>query len=126
LSRIAVARSLEVGGARIGTLLLSAVLVLTACNAGGEEEACGLLEDLPRRAAQARVEELEELAESAMGAETAKIRAIGDRIASNLNRRQALEALAPNLAIELIDSDLENLRQACRNLEEAAVTEGVR
>jgi hypothetical protein len=107
-----------VNGARIGTLLLSAVLVFSACNAGAEEEACGLLEDLPPRAGQARVAELQELAQTAMEAETAQIRTIGKRIASNLSRRHALEALAANLAVELIDLDLEKLRRACRNLED--------
>lgn len=111
-------------GARIGTLLLSAVLVFTACNAGAEEEACGLLEDLPPRADQARVAEIQELAQTAMEAETAQIRTIGKRIASNLTRRRALEALAPNLGLELIDFDLEKLRQACLNLEDRTTGEG--
>jgi hypothetical protein len=113
-----------VNGARIAALLLSAVLVFSACIAGAQEEACGLLEDLPPRADQARIHELQELAQTAMETETAQIRTIGERIASNLSRRRALEALAANLALELITYDLEKLRQACRNLEDRTTGEG--
>jgi hypothetical protein len=97
---------------------------MTACNAGGQEQACGLLEDLPPRTAQTSVDQLEEVAEAARESETAKIRKIGQQLSLNLGRTRLFESLAPGSAVEIVDANLEDLRQACRDLEEAAAAEG--
>jgi hypothetical protein len=98
------------------TLLLSAVIVLSACTGSGEQ-ACGLLEDVPDRAGQASVEQLEEVAEAARSSETAEIRNIGEELAVNLTRRRVFERLATGSFLDVIQANLEGLRQACRDLE---------
>ena len=102
-----------------GTLLVLVALVLTACTGSGER-ACGLLEDVPDRAGQASVEQVREVAEAAQEAEAAEIRTVGDELAQNLTRRRVLENLAPGSFLDVIQANLEDLRQACRSLGEAA------
>jgi hypothetical protein len=98
------------------TLLLSVVIVLSACG-GPAEQACGLLEDVPDRAGQAGVEQLEEVAEAARSSETAEIRNIGEELAVNLTRRRVYERLATGSFLDVIQANLAELRRACRDLE---------
>ncbi len=95
---------------------LATVLLLAGC-AGPDERACGLLEDLPGEAGQAAFEEVREIAETAQQAQSPEIRTIGDEITLNLNRRRALENLAPGSFVQVIQANLDSLRQACRELE---------
>jgi hypothetical protein len=101
------------------TLLVPVVLVLTACGGSGER-ACDLLEDVPDRAGQATLEEVNEVAEAAREAEATEIRSIGEELAVNLNRRRALESLAPGSFLDVIQANLDDLRRTCRDLDEAA------
>jgi hypothetical protein len=98
------------------TLLLSVVIVLSACGGTGER-ACDLLEDVPDRAGQAGVEQLEEVAEAARSSETAEIRNIGEELAVNLTRRRVFERLATGSFLDVIQANLDELRRACRDLE---------
>jgi len=98
------------------TLLLSVVIVLSACTGSGER-ACGLLEDVPDRAAQASAEELNEVAEAARESETAEIRNIGEEFSVNLTRRRVFERLATGSFLDVIQANLDELRRACRDLE---------
>jgi hypothetical protein len=98
------------------TLLLSVVIVLSACGGTGER-ACDLLEDVPDRAGQAGVEQLEEVAEAARESETAEIRGIGEKLSVNLTRRRVYERLATGSFLDVIQANLDELRRACRDLE---------
>jgi len=97
-------------------LLVLVVLVLSACTGSGER-ACDLLEDVPDRAGQASVEQLEELAEAARESETAEIRDVGEQLSGNLTRREVFERLATGSFIEVIQANLGEFRGACRDLE---------
>lgn len=107
----------------VRALLVPAVLVLSACGGSGER-ACDLLEDVPDRAGQASVEQLEEVAEAARESESAEIRDIGEQLSGNLTRREVFERLATGSFLDVIQVNLDELRRACRDLEEAAATEG--
>ena len=96
-------------------LLVGVLALLGACGSG--ERACDLLEDVPERAGLATLEEVREVAEAAQEAESPRLRTIGDELALNLNRRFALENLSPGASIEVIQSNLDALRQACASLE---------
>lgn len=100
---------------RTAMVLVLTWVAVTACKAGVGEAACGLLDDFPSRVAQASVDEVEELAETAMESDTAEIRVIGEQIALNLSRRHALENLAPGASIDVLEADVASLREACRN-----------
>ena len=101
---------------RTRTLLVSVAFVLSACTGSGER-ACGLLEDVPDRAGQASLEQLEEVADAARESETAEIRDIGEQLSGNLARRQVFERLATGSFLDVIQANLDELRRACRDLE---------
>lgn len=96
--------------------MVSLVVVLSACGGTGER-ACDLLEDLPDRADRMSIEQMQGVADAARESEVAEIRALGEELIANLARRQSLEGLAPGLAVEVLQTNLDALRQACRNLE---------
>jgi hypothetical protein len=101
---------------RTQTLLVSVAFVLSACTGSGER-ACGLLEDVPDRAGQASVEQVNEVAEAARESETAEIRDLGEDLSVNLTRRRVLERLATGSFQDVIQANLDELRRACRDLE---------
>jgi hypothetical protein len=105
--------------ARSVAVLVLLGFLMAACNAG-REEACGMLEELPPRIDEVTVGQVEELSEAALGSERARIRAIGEQLAETLGRREALERLAPGASLDVLEVDLERLREACEDLEEAA------
>jgi hypothetical protein len=109
----------EAYGWRSVAALVLTGLLMTGCNTG-REEACGLLEDLPPQVAEVSVGQVEELAEAAMGSDRAQIRAIGEQLAQTVRRREGLEHLAPGSSIDILEADLQRLREACEDLEEAA------
>jgi hypothetical protein len=97
-------------------LVLAALVaaILTACGSG--EPACDLLEDVPERADRTSIEQLQEVADAARESEVPEIRTIGRDLTESLARRQALEGLAPGLAVEVLQMHLDALRQACQRL----------
>jgi hypothetical protein len=107
---------MEVNAVRPRRLFVSVGLLLAACTAGGDE-ACSLLEDVPDRAGQASVEQVNEVAEAARESETAEIRDLGEDLSVNLTRRRVLESLAPGSFQDVIQANLDELRRACRDLE---------
>ena len=97
-------------------LLLATILaaILTACGSG--ERACDLLDDLPDRADRMSIEQMQEVADAARESEVAEIRALGQELTASIARRQSLEGLAPGLAVEVLQLNLDALRQACQRL----------
>ena len=94
--------------------VISLVLLLSACGTG--EQACDLVEDLPERVELATVEDVEAVAEAARDSDVPEIRRIGRDLTANLSRGQAFEALAPGLALDVIQINIDDLRNACANL----------
>jgi hypothetical protein len=95
---------------------ISLVLLLSACGTG--ERACDLVEDVPDRVELATVEQVREVAEAARESDVPEIRTIGRDLTNNLARGQALESLAAGLAIEVIQTNIDELRRTCANLSE--------
>jgi hypothetical protein len=98
----------------VGRSIVSLLLVLSACGSG--ERACDLLEDLPDRADRMSIEQIQEVADAARASDRPRIRAIGEELTLNLARRQALETILAGAPIELMQMNLDALRQACANL----------
>jgi hypothetical protein len=98
------------------SLLPAAILaaILTACGSG--ERACDLLDDLPDRADRMSFEQMQEVADAARESEVPEIQTLGQELTTNLARRQSLEGLAPGLAVEVLQANLDELRAACANL----------
>jgi hypothetical protein len=95
--------------------IVALVVVLSACGGTGER-ACDLLGDLPERAEFASREQLLEVADAARESDVAEIRMIGQELTTNMARGQAFERLAPGLALDVIQFNLDDLRRACRDL----------
>jgi hypothetical protein len=93
---------------------ISLVLLLSACGTG--ERACDLVEDVPERAELTTIEQVQEVAEAARESEVERIRKIGENLRLNLARRQALEALATDLFVDVVQTNLDQLRRACSSL----------
>jgi hypothetical protein len=100
----------------LGRSVVSFLVVLSACGGTGER-ACDLLNDLPDRADRMSFEQMQEVADAARESEVAEIRALGQELTANLARRLSLERLAAGLAVEVLQMNLDALRQACRTLE---------
>jgi polyhydroxyalkanoate synthesis regulator phasin len=103
-------------GAVRATAFVTLAIFLSAC-AGTGEQACDLLDDLPGRADRMSVEQMQEVADAARESDVPRIRALGEELTANLARMQSLEGLAPGAAVEVLQLNLDALRQACRNLE---------
>jgi hypothetical protein len=95
--------------------LVSLVVLLSACGGTGER-ACDLVDDLPARAGSATVEDLREVAEAARGSDEQRIRTIGESLTNTLARARVLEELAAGLAAEVLQMNIDDLRQACRSI----------
>lgn len=94
--------------------VIALVFLLSACGTG--ERACDLVEDVPDRVELATVEQIQDVAEAARESGVERIRTIGEELTTNLARGQALESLAAGLAIEVIQTNIDELRRACSNL----------
>jgi hypothetical protein len=103
---------------RFVALVLGALL-MAGCGGGGSERACGLLEQLPPRVEELTVGQIQELVEAATGSDRARIRAIGGEIQRAVQSRIALERLAPGASRDALEFQLERLREACGDLQEA-------
>lgn len=97
-------------------LVVFVVFALSACGGADDERACVLLEDVPKQAGEATLEGVTAVAQAARGSEASELRALGERLARNLTRSQALERLAPGAFLEVVQADLDDLRRACRDL----------
>jgi hypothetical protein len=97
-------------------LVVIVVLALSACGGTDDERACVLLEDVPDQVEEATLEGVTAVAQAAQDSEVSELRALGKRLAQNLTRSQALERLAPGLFLEVVQSDLDDLRHACGDL----------
>ena len=97
-------------------LVVFVALALSACG-GSDEPTCALLGDIPDEVADATLEEVEGVARAAQESEVSELRSLGERLAQNLARGQALERLGAGVALEVIQADLDDLRRACGELE---------
>jgi hypothetical protein len=97
-------------------LVVLVVLALSACGGADDERACVLLEDVPDRVEEATVEGVTAVAQAAQESEVSELRALGERLAQNLTRSQALERLAAGAFLEVVQADLNDLRRACGHL----------
>jgi hypothetical protein len=97
-------------------LAVFVVLVLSACGGADDEQACVLLEDVPDQVEEATLEGVTAVAEAAQDSEVSEFRALGDRLAQNLTRSQVLERIAPGSFLEVVQTDLDDLRRACGDL----------
>jgi hypothetical protein len=97
-------------------LVVLVVLALSACGGADDERACVLLEDVPDQAEEATLEGVTAVAQAAQDSEVSELRALGERLAQNLTRSQVLERLAPGSFLEVVQTDLEDLRRACGGL----------
>ena len=98
-------------------LAVFVVFALSACGGADDERACVLLEDVPDPVEEATVEGVTAVAEAAQESEVSELRALGERLAQNLTRSQALERLSAGLFLEVVQADLDDLRRACGDLE---------
>jgi len=97
-------------------LVVFVALALSACGGADGERACVLLEDVPDQAEEATLEGVTAVAQAARDSEVSELRTLGERLAENLARGQALERLAGGLFLEVVQSDLDALRRACEDL----------
>ena len=97
---------------RGATLLVLIGLATAACNAGGEE-ACERLDEFPEQVAEATLADVEELADAALDSDTEGIRAVGQQLTMLLERRQALENLAPGASLDVLQTEVDKLQSAC-------------
>jgi hypothetical protein len=97
-------------------LVVIVVLALSACGGADDERACVLLEDVPDQAEEATLEGVTAVAQAAQESEVSELKAVGERLAQNLTRSQALERLGAGLFLEVVQSDLDALRRACGDL----------
>jgi hypothetical protein len=102
-------------------LVVFVVLALSACGGADDERACALLEDIPDQAEEATLEGVTAVAQAAQDSEVSELRALGERLAQNLTRGRALERLAPGSFLEVVQTDLDDLRRACGDLRAALV-----
>jgi hypothetical protein len=98
----------------IQAALLAAVL--TGCGSG--ERACDLLEDVPDRADRTNVEELLDVADAAAESDLPEIRTLGGELRTIVAQRRSLEGLAPGLAVDALQTNLDAFRQTCQGLAE--------
>jgi hypothetical protein len=97
-------------------LVVLVVLALSACGGADDERACVLLDDVPDQVEEATLEGVTAVAKAAQESEVSELRTLGERLAQNLARGQALERLAGGLSLEVVQIDLDDLRRACGNL----------
>ena len=97
-------------------LVALVVLALSSCGGGDDKRACVLLEDVPDQVEEATLEGVTAMAQAAQESEVSELRALGERLARNLTRSQALERLAPGAFLEVVQADLNDLRRACGDL----------
>ncbi|HJS69206.1 MAG TPA: hypothetical protein VJ744_00280 [Gaiellaceae bacterium] len=97
-------------------LVVLVVVALSACGGADGERACVLLEDVPDRVEEATLEGVTGVAQAAQESEVSELSALGERLAQNLTRSQALERLAPGSFLEVVQADLDDLRRACGDL----------
>jgi hypothetical protein len=97
-------------------LVVFVALALSACGGSDDERACVLLEDVPDQAEEATLEGVTAVARAAQESEVTELRTLGERLAQNLARGQALERLAGGLFLEVVQADLDDLRRACGDL----------
>ena len=97
-------------------LVVLAVLAPGACGGADGERACVLLDDVPDQVEEATLEGVTAVAQAAQESEVLELRALGERLARNLTRSQALERLAPGRSSRSSRLTLNDLR-ACGNLE---------
>lgn len=97
-------------------LVVIVVLALSACGGAEDERACVLLEDVPGQAEEATLEGVTAVAQAAQHSEVSELRALGERLAQNLMRSQVLERLAAGSFLEVVQTDLDELRRACGDL----------
>ena len=97
-------------------LVVLVVLALSACGGADDERACVLLEEVPDQAEEATLEGVTAVAQAAQDSEVSELRALGERLAQNLTRSQVLERLAPGSFLEVVQTDLDDLRRACGDL----------
>jgi hypothetical protein len=97
-------------------LVVLVVLALSACGGSDGERACVLLEDVPAQVEEATLEGVTAVAQAAQESEVSELRALGERLAENLTRSQALERLAAGAFLEVVQADLDDLRRACGDL----------
>ena len=93
---------------------IALVALLTACGTG--ERACDLLEDVPDRADRTNVGELLELADAAVESDLPEIRELGQQLRTIVAQRRSLEGLAPGLAVDALQTNLDAFRRTCSNL----------
>jgi hypothetical protein len=97
-------------------LIVLVVFALSACGGADGERACVLLEDVPDEVEEATVERVTAVAQAARESEVSELRTLGERLAQNLARGQALERLAAGAFLEVVQADLDDLRRACGDL----------
>jgi hypothetical protein len=97
-------------------LIVLVVFALSACGGADGERACVLLEDVPDQVEEATVERVTAVAQAARESEVSELRTLGERLAQNLARGQALERLAAGAFLEVVQADLDDLRRACGDL----------
>ena len=97
-------------------LVVFVVLALSACGGADGERACVLLDDVPDQVEEATLEGVTAVAQAAQESEVSELRTLGERLAQNLTRSQALERLAAGAFLEVVQADLDDLRRACGNL----------
>ena len=99
----------------MGRSIVALLVLLSACSGTGER-ACDLLDDLPDRADRTSIEQLQEVAEAATESEVSEIRALGQDLNETLARGPGLESLAPGLFVDVLQTNIDALRQACQRL----------
>jgi hypothetical protein len=97
-------------------LVVLVVLALSACGGADDKRACVLLENVPDQAEEATLEGVTAVAKAAQDSEVSELRALGERLAQNLARGPALERLAAGSFLEVVQTDLDDLRRACGDL----------
>ena len=91
-------------------LVVLVVFALSACGGTDDERACVLLED---QEVDTTLEGVTAVAQAARESDDSEFRALGERLARNLARSPGLERLAPGITLDVVQTDLDNLRRAC-------------